>query len=227
MPSDTMHNIQAVIFDLDGVIVDTAQFHYNAWKTIASEWDYALKHEDNEQLKGVSRMDSVNKIAQWANVHTTPEQLLDIAHRKNEIYLNFCNQLTPEHVLPGISPLIDALKASGVLVSLGSASKNARFVLNKLGLLDVFDIIVDGNDVSKSKPNPEVFLKAAQHMGVSPQDCVVLEDAPAGVEAALTANMKVIGLGAASELQKAHLVLDNAKNLSLRQLNQIKIKGVA
>ena len=227
MPSDTMHNIQAVIFDLDGVIVDTAQFHYNAWKTLASEWGYALKHEDNEQLKGVSRMDSVKKIAQWANVHTTPEQLLDVAHRKNEIYLNLCAQLTPEHILPGISPLIDALKASGVLVALGSASKNARFVLDKLGLLDVFDVIVDGNDVSKSKPNPEVFLKAAQKMGVSPQHCVVLEDAPAGVEAALTANMKVIGLGDASELQKAHLVLDNAKNLSFGQLNQIKIKGVA
>ena len=114
-----------------------------------------------------------------------------------------------------------------MLVALGSASKNARFVLDKLGLLDVFDVIVDGNDVSKSKPNPEVFLKAAQQMGVSPQHCVVLEDAPAGVEAALTANMKVIGLGDASELHKAHLVLDNAKNLSLGKLNQIKIKGVA
>ena len=129
--------------------------------------------------------------------------------------------------MPGISVLIDALKASGVLVALGSASKNARFVLDKLELLDVFDVIVDGNDVSKSKPNPEVFLKAAQQMGVAPQHCVVLEDAPAGVEAALTANMKVIGLGDARELQKAHLVLDNAKNLSLGQLNQIKIKGVA
>ena len=172
-------------------------------------------------------MDSVNKIAQWANVHTTLEQLLDVDRRKNEIYLSFCDQLTPEYVLPGILPLIHALKASGVLVSLGSASKNARFVLDKLGLLDVFDVIVDGNDVSKSKPNPEVFLKAAQHMGVSPQHCVVREDAPAGVEAALTANMKVIGLGDAGELQKAHLVLDNAKNLSLGQLNQIKIKGVS
>ena len=227
MLSDTMHNIQAVIFDLDGVIVDTAKFHYDAWKTLASEWDYTLKQEDNEQLKGVSRMDSVNKIARWANVHQSPEKLLDVAHRKNEIYLNSCNQLTPEHVLPGILVLIDALKASGVLLALGSASKNARFVLNKLELLDIFDVIVDGNDVSKSKPNPEVFLKAAQQMGVEPQHCVVLEDAPAGVEAALTANMKVIGLGDASELQKAHLVLDNAKSLSLGQLNQIKIKGVA
>ena len=222
-----MHNIQAVIFDLDGVIVDTAKFHYDAWKTLASEWDYTLKQEDNEQLKGVSRMDSVNKIARWANVHQSPEKLLDVAHRKNEIDLNSCNQLTPEHVLPGILVLIDALKASGVLLALGSASKNARFVLNKLELLDIFDVIVDGNDVSKSKPNPEVFLKAAQQMGVEPQHCVVLEDAPAGVEAALTANMKVIGLGDASELQKAHLVLDNVKNLSVRQLNQIKIKGVA
>ena len=222
-----MGKIQAVIFDLDGVIVDTAQFHFIAWKELAAEWNYTLTPEDNEKLKGVSRMDSVNKIAQWANVQTKPEQLLDIAHRKNEIYLRFCNQLTPKHVLPGISTLINTLKANGVFISLGSASKNARFVLDKLGLLDVFDVVVDGNDVSKSKPNPEVFLKAAQRMGVSPEHCVVLEDAPAGIEAALAANMKVIGLGDAIELQKAHLVLENTINLSLVQLNQIKIKGVA
>lgn len=222
-----MGKIQAVIFDLDGVIVDTAQFHFIAWKELAAEWNYTLTPEDNEKLKGVSRMDSVNKIAQWANVQTKPEQLLDIAHRKNEIYLRFCNQLTPQHVLPGISTLINTLKANGVFISLGSASKNARFVLDKLGLLGVFDVVVDGNDVSKSKPNPEVFLKAAQRMGVSPEHCVVLEDAPAGIEAALAANMKVIGLGDAIELQKAHLVLENTINLSLVQLNQIKIKGVA
>jgi beta-phosphoglucomutase len=227
MPLDIMGKIQAVIFDLDGVIVDTAQFHFIAWKELAAEWNYTLTPEDNEKLKGVSRMDSVNKIAQWANVQTKPEQLLDIAHRKNEIYLRFCNQLTPQHVLPGISTLINTLKANGVFISLGSASKNARFVLDKLGLLDVFDVVVDGNDVSKSKPNPEVFLKAAQRMGVSPEHCVVLEDAPAGIEAALAANMKVIGLGDAIELQKAHLVLENTINLSLVQLNQIKIKGVA
>ena len=222
-----MGKIQAVIFDLDGVIVDTAQFHFIAWKELAAEWNYTLTPEDNEKLKGVSRMDSVNKIAQWANVQTKPEQLLDIAHRKNEIYLRFCNQLTPQHVLHGISTLINTLKSNGVFISLGSASKNARFVLDKLGLLDVFDVVVDGNDVSKSKPNPEVFLKAAQRMGVSPEHCVVLEDAPAGIEAALAANMKVIGLGDAIELQKAHLVLKNTINLSLVQLNQIKIKGVA
>lgn len=227
MPLDIMGKIQAVIFDLDGVIVDTAQFHFIAWKELAAEWNYTLTPEDNEKLKGVSRMDSVNKIAQWANVQTKPEQLLDIAHRKNEIYLRFCNQLTPQHVLPGISSLINTLKADGVFISLGSASKNARFVLDKLGLLYVFDVVVDGNDVSKSKPNPEVFLKAAQRMGVSPEHCVVLEDAPAGIEAALAANMKVIGLGDAIELQKAHLVLENTINLSLVQLNQIKIKGVA
>ena len=222
-----MGKIQAAIFDLDGVIVDTAQFHFIAWKELAAEWSYTLTPEDNEKLKGVSRMDSVNKIAQWANVQTKPEKLLDIAHRKNEIYLRFCNQLTPQHVLPGISSLINTLKANGVFISLGSASKNARFVLDKLGLLGVFDVVVDGNDVSKSKPNPEVFLKAAQRMGVSPEHCVVLEDAPAGIEAALAANMKVIGLGDAIELQKAHLVLENTINLSLVQLNQIKIKGVA
>ncbi|MEK9530037.1 MAG: beta-phosphoglucomutase [Flavobacteriaceae bacterium] len=218
-----MDNVKAVIFDLDGVIVDTAQFHYMAWKKLAAEWNYALKKEDNEQLKGVSRMESVAKIAQWAGIYTTDEKLADVAKRKNDLYLALCANLTPNDVLPGIQELIDELKRRHVQIALGSASKNARFVLDRLGLSTTFDTIVDGNNVSKSKPNPEVFLKAAKQMGALPQSCVVIEDAPAGIEAALSAGMQVIGLGTPHELQRAHLVMTTTENLTFKQINNIKV----
>jgi beta-phosphoglucomutase len=221
MPSDIMHRLRAVIFDLDGVIVDTAQFHFAAWKTLAAEWNYSLSLENNEQLKGVSRMDSVRKIAQWARIHTTEQKLIDVAERKNEMYLNLCTDISPDYILPGIVNLIKELKANGVGVALGSASKNARFVLEQLGLLYSFDAIVDGNDVSHSKPNPEVFLKAAQMLDVLPKNCLVIEDAPAGIEAALSADMHVVGLGNPNELNNAHLILPNAANLNMEKLNKL------
>ena len=225
MPFDIMHKIEGVIFDLDGVIVDTAQFHYVAWKKLAKEWGYALSLENNEQLKGVSRMDSVRKIAHWAGVHPTEEKLAQVAKQKNDTYLKLCGQLTPDYLLPGIADLLAQLKANKVRIALGSASKNAHFVLKKLGLSTVFDVVVDGNSVIHSKPNPEVFLKAARLMKVLPQNCVVIEDAPAGIEAALAAGMHAVGLGNPNELYKAHVVLPNATNLTMKQLNIIK--GVA
>lgn len=221
MPSDTNPNIKGVIFDLDGVIVDTAQFHYAAWKALAAEWDYSLTIEDNEKLKGVSRKDSVAKIAVWAGVSATESELNTVAQRKNEKYLALCAALTPNAILPGISELINELHANALKVALGSASKNARFVIDKLGLTAVFDVIVDGNDVLKSKPDPEVFEKAAQQMHLHAKHCVVVEDAPAGIEAALSAGMRAVGLGNPDELHNAHLVLPNAKNLNLAQLNKL------
>tara|TARA_A100001011_G_C14315411_1_gene847734 strand:- start:2222 stop:2887 length:666 start_codon:yes stop_codon:yes gene_type:complete len=221
MPLDIKSKIQGVIFDLDGVIVDTAKFHFNSWKTIASEWNYELKYNDNEKLKGVSRMDCVVKIAGWAEINLSSEELERAANRKNEIYTELCSKLTPEHILPGIISLINQLKANDIRIALGSASKNARLVLKKLGLLTLFDVIVDGNDVSKSKPNPEVFIKAAKQMDLLPKNCVVLEDAPAGIIAALSANMKVIGVGNSNELRTANLVIENSKKLSIELLNQI------
>ncbi len=221
MPSDTNPNIKGVIFDLDGVIVDTAQFHYSAWKSLAAGWNYSLTIEDNEQLKGVSRKDSVAKIASWAGVSATESELNAVAQRKNQKYLALCASLTPNAILPGISELINELHANEVKVALGSASKNARFVIDKLGLTADFDVIVDGNDVSKSKPDPEVFEKAAQQMHLHAKNCVVIEDAPAGIEAALSAGMRAVGLGNPEELYNAHLILPNAENLNLTQLNKI------
>ena len=223
MPLDIMRKIEAVIFDLDGVIVDTAQYHFDAWKELAAEWNYTLTLEDNEKLKGISRMESVERISRWAGIQVTQEKLNDVAKRKNELYLNLCTNLSFNNVLAGISELIDALKEHRIKVSLGSASRNARFVLDRLELSETFDVIVDGTNVSKSKPNPEVFLTAAQQLGVPPQNCLVIEDAPAGIEAALSAGMQVVGLGDSKELKRAHLVKATAKNLTIKQLNNIKV----
>ena len=223
MPLDIMRKIEAVIFDLDGVIVDTAQYHFDAWKELAAEWNYTLTLEDNEKLKGISRMESVERISRWAGIQVTQEKLNDVAKRKNELYLNLCTNLSFNNVLAGISELIDALKEHRIKVALGSASRNARFVLDRLELSETFDVIVDGTNVSKSKPNPEVFLTAAQQLGVPPQNCLVIEDAPAGIEAALSAGMQVVGLGDSKELKRAHLVKATAKNLTIKQLNNIKV----
>ena len=221
MRLDTNPNIEAVIFDLDGVIVDTAQYHYEAWKTLALEWNYSLKSSDNEALKGVSRKDSVSKIAAWAGVQPSAQELENIASRKNTLYLELCAELTPDDVLAGIENLINELKVNNIKVALGSASKNARFVIEKLKLNNTFDVVVDGNDVLHSKPNPEVFLKAAERMNVQPQSCCVIEDAPAGLQAALKAQMIAVGLGKTSELSQAHLILPNATNLTLSKMKQL------
>lgn len=221
MRLDTNPNIEAVIFDLDGVIVDTAQYHYEAWKTLALEWNYSLKSSDNEALKGVSRKDSVSKIATWAGVQPSAQELENIAFRKNTLYLELCAKLTPHDILPGIENLINELKANTIKVALGSASKNARFVIEKLGLDTTFDVIVDGNDVMHSKPNPEVFIKAAKHMNIHAQNCCVIEDAPAGIQAALKAQMLAVGLGKTAELFQAHLVLPNASHLTLSKIEQL------
>lgn len=157
MPSDIMHNIKGVIFDLDGVLVDTAAYHYKAWKSLAEEWKYSLTHSDNEQLKGVSRKDSVIKIAQWAGVHVSSKELEEVAQRKNEIYLALCQSLSYDDVLPGIKPFLQELKENQIQLALGSASKNARFVIQKLGLSTFFDVIVDGNDVFKSNRTQRCF----------------------------------------------------------------------
>ncbi len=226
MQLDSKPRVQGVIFDLDGVIVDTAQYHFEAWKTVASEWKYNLTAEDNEQLKGVSRKDSIAKIASWAGIIVSAAELNEIAAQKNKKYLALCNALSPKHILPGIVDLIHELKANAIQIALGSASKNARFVIEKLGLSKLFDVIIDGNDVNNSKPNPEVFLKAAQQMKLSPQACVVIEDAPAGIQAALAAGMGVVGLGNISDLKQANLVLQDTKKLTLEQLNQVSKKIV-
>jgi len=185
---------KGLIFDLDGVIVDTARFHFKAWRELAAEWDYNLSYQDNEQLKGVSRMDSIRKIAQWAGKDFEQDALDKMATAKNELYLNLCESLTIQDVLPGVLRILHESVNRGLKLAVGSASKNAVVVLKKLGIIDLFDVVVDGNMVTHSKPHPEVFIKAARSMGLEPSECIVFEDAQAGIEAAKEGKMFAIGV---------------------------------
>ncbi|MEC7454473.1 MAG: beta-phosphoglucomutase [Bacteroidota bacterium] len=183
------------IFDLDGVIVDTARFHYKAWRDLAAEWGYSLTYKDNEQLKGVSRMNSIQKIADWAKVDLPKDELERMSDIKNEYYLNLCDSLGIQDVLPGVLLTIQECAKRDIKIADGSASKNAKIVLNKLGICHLFDTIVDGTMVRYSKPNPEVFIQAANNLNLPASSCVVFEDAQAGIEASKSAGMFAVGVG--------------------------------
>lgn len=183
------------IFDLDGVIVDTARFHYKAWRDLAAEWGYSLTYKDNEQLKGVSRMNSIRKISEWAKIDLPQDELERMADIKNEYYLNLCDSLGIQDVLPGVLLTIQQCVDRGIKIGVGSASKNAKIVLNKLGIYHLFDTIVDGTMVRHSKPNPEVFIQAANNLNLPTSSCIVFEDAQAGIEAAKSAGMFAVGVG--------------------------------
>lgn len=183
------------IFDLDGVIVDTARFHYKAWRSLAEQWGYSLSHKDNEQLKGVSRMNSIRKISEWAKIDLPQDELERMADIKNEYYLNLCDSLGIQDVLPGVLLTIRQCVDRGIKIGVGSASKNAKIVLNKLGIYHLFDTIVDGTMVRHSKPNPEVFIQAANNLNLPTSSCIVFEDAQAGIDAAKSADMFAVGVG--------------------------------
>lgn len=210
--------VNCCIFDLDGVIVDTAKYHFLAWKRLADELDIEFTLEHNELLKGVSRVESLSIILKLGNKTLSSEHIEACLKKKNTWYLEYINQLDSSDILPGVESLIGEIKGRGIKVALGSASKNAVIILQRLELMDMFDTIVDGNEVSNAKPNPEVFLNAAQVLDVDPKQCIVFEDAVAGIEAALNAQMRVIGIGSAEILQRAHLVVEDLNNQTLDQL---------
>jgi beta-phosphoglucomutase len=190
-----MTNKKAFIFDLDGVIVDTAKYHYLAWKKIADNLTIEFTHEHNELLKGVSRVRSLDIILALGNVQATQEQKEQWLIQKNEDYLSYLVDMDESELLPGVLTVLNYLKANEQLIALGSASKNARPILEKTGILSYFDAIVDGNDVSNAKPDPEVFLIAAKLLNVAAKDAFVFEDAVAGIQAANIGNMTSIGIG--------------------------------
>nr|WP_315402556.1 beta-phosphoglucomutase [uncultured Sphingobacterium sp.] len=192
---DLLKEIKGVIFDLDGVLVDTAVFHFQAWKRLAQELGFDFTEIENEQLKGVSRIASLEKILNWAGVDASESEKIEMAERKNRWYLDLVEQMKADEILPGSLELLHWLKKNGYQVALGSASKNAPLILEKTGIISFFDVLVDGNSVSLSKPNPEVFLKAARDLKLLPEVCLVFEDAQAGVDAARAAGMSVIGIG--------------------------------
>jgi beta-phosphoglucomutase len=215
-------NIKACIFDLDGVIVDTAVYHYKAWKRLANQLGFDFTEQQNEQLKGVSRMASLELILGWGNItDKTEAEKLQLADQKNNWYTEMINQMTPAEILPGAGEFVQTCLNAGLKTAIGSASKNTPTILNKLQLTHLFDAIIDGNSVSIPKPNPEVFLKGAQAVGVEPNVCVVFEDAIAGIEAAINGGMKTIGIGSPETLTRANIVVSGLNKMSLEILQQL------
>jgi len=213
-----MKKIKACLFDLDGVIVDTAKYHYIAWKELANEMGFDFTLEDNERLKGVSRMTSLDILLSIGKVEKSEEEKMALATKKNENYLTYILKMGPEEILPGTKEFLYLLKREGIKIALGSASKNAMTILERLNLTAYFEAIIDGTKVSKAKPDPEVFLKGADALGVKPDECVVFEDAEAGVEAALAGGMKCVGIGKEDVLGKAHLIVDGLHKMNMQKM---------
>jgi len=197
-------NTKAFIFDLDGVIVDTAKYHYLAWQKIAKQLGIEFTHEHNEGLKGVSRVRSLDIILELGNIQASQEDKNKWLIQKNEDYLSYLVDMDESEILPGVMPVLNYLKEKNQLIALGSASKNARPILEKTGTLSFFDAIVDGNDVSNAKPDPEVFLLAAKLLSTKPEDSVVFEDSVAGIQAANIGGMVSVGIGEVSTLHEAN-----------------------
>jgi len=196
----------AFIFDLDGVIVDTAKYHYLAWRNLANALGFDFTEEQNELLKGVSRIQSLEILLSLGKVKLPGAEKEKLLLQKNKEYLEYVNKMTSEEILPGVNDLLNFLEINDIKYALGSASKNAPLILEKVGLLNRFAAIVDGNDVSKAKPDPEVFLIGAKKLGMKPENCVVVEDAIAGIQAANAAKMISIGIGDANVLNEADYV---------------------
>jgi beta-phosphoglucomutase len=194
---------KAFIFDLDGVIVDTAKYHFLAWQKIAAELGIEFTPEHNEELKGVSRIRSLDIILKLGNIEASQENKNKWLHQKNEDYLSYIEHMDETEILPGVLNILEYIKEKNQLIALGSASKNARPILEKVKILHLFDAIVDGNDVTNAKPDPEVFVKGAQLLNVSNENSMVFEDAVAGIQAANIANMTSIGIGDAKILHEA------------------------
>lgn len=187
--------IRGFLFDLDGVLVDTAQYHFLAWQRMAAELGIHFGEAENEQLKGISRAESLNRILAWGGKTLTDAEKQHWMALKNDGYLELVRGMPADDYLPGAHEFLRASRAAGIKVALGSASKNAPLILERLGWIPLFDALVDGNVVTASKPDPEVFLEGARRLGLKPEECVVFEDSEAGVEAARRGGMKVVGIG--------------------------------
>lgn len=195
--------IKGIIFDLDGVLVFTDQFHFAAWKQLASELGYTIDEEMNSRLRGVSRMDSLNIVLEKYEGILSNEQKVVLADRKNKIYLNYLENMVPSDVSNAVRKTLADLHEREYKIALGSSSRNAKIILKKVALEEAFDAISDGTNISKSKPDPEVFLKAAEYLDLQPEECIVVEDAYAGIDAAKAGNMQAVGIGEAYSYAKA------------------------
>ncbi len=213
-----MIKINACIFDLDGVIVDTAKYHYLAWKRLANELGFDFSENDNEQLKGVSRMTSLDILLGIGNLTFSHEEKLKLSDKKNQWYVEYILKMTPDEILPGVVDFINSLRDNNIKTALASASKNAMTILKQIDMENYFDIIIDGTKVTKAKPNPEVFLKSALELGVESKYCIVFEDAVAGIQAAINAEMHNVGVGTPTVLTKANYVISSFEGLNIETL---------
>ncbi|HVN58163.1 MAG TPA: beta-phosphoglucomutase [Bacteroidales bacterium] len=214
--------VKACIFDLDGVIVDTAKYHYLAWKRLADGMGINFSEKENERLKGVSRMASLEIILGLGRKELPGAGKEKLAAQKNEWYVEYISRMTPDEILPGALEFISELKGKGIKIGLGSASRNTPMILDRVGMIDTFDAVADGNIVHRAKPDPEVFLMAAAMLGVDPLSCIVFEDAVAGVEAALNAGMKCVGIGSREILKDAHIVIKGLNEMTMNKLELLE-----
>lgn len=205
--------IQGVIFDLDGVLVSTDELHYAAWKRLADREGITFDRAINDRLRGVSRMASLEIILERAGRTYSEDEKQEMAAYKNGLYVTLLDRLTPADVLPGVLGTLDGLRARGVKLAVGSSSKNAKKILEKTGLIDGFDAVADGTDITRSKPDPEVFLSAAEKLGLPSEACAVVEDAEAGIEAAKAGGMTALAVGDARKSPLADKKLDDIREL--------------
>jgi beta-phosphoglucomutase len=214
--------IKACIFDLDGVITDTAKYHFVAWRKLANHLGFDFDEAFNENLKGVGRIESLQMILALGGVQKSEAEMLELAELKNEWYQALLTQMTPDDALAGVKNLLDALKGEGIHIALGSASKNAMTVLEYLQMTDYFEAIIDGTKTTKSKPDPQVFLMAAAAIGVKPEEAVVFEDAASGVQAALNGGFTAVGIGKPEHLGHAHHVIDGLHAVNLEWVKALR-----
>ena len=218
--------IKAVIFDLDGVIVSTDNCHYEAWKKLADEEGIYFDRKINDRLRGVSRMASLEIVLEKADKTYTEEEKKELAERKNGYYKELIQELTPNDILPGAMENLEELKKKGIKIAIGSSSKNTPIILKQIGLDGYFDAVSDGNNITHSKPNPEVFVKAAQMLGISPENCLVVEDADAGIEAGKNGGMKTLSVNGAKNGDFATENLENFKIYELCEEDSNERKGL-
>lgn len=200
-------NYKGIIFDLDGVLCFTDQYHYLAWKELADKEGIYFDEKINNRLRGVSRMESLNIILERANKTYTDDEKMKMAEYKNTIYKKLLSNMTPHDIAPDVLQTLHEIKSNGIKIAIGSSSKNTKSILNYLGILELFDAISDGTNITKSKPDPEVFLKAAKMLNFKPNECLVVEDAFSGVEAAVNGGFDVVGMGDARKDKRATYII--------------------
>ena len=210
--------ISGCLFDLDGVIVDTANHHYVAWKSLTDELAIPFTAVENESLKGLSRLDSLECILRLGNLEVSSNKKIELMEKKNQLYLQIIDAIGPDDILPGVKELMLELRNKGIGICLGSSSKNAISILKRIGIFDLFDGVVDGRNLTLSKPDPEVFIKGSKILGLTPSECIVFEDAESGIEAALSGGFFALGIGAEGSLKRAHANVQDLSDVTLEKL---------